>query len=202
MRKHTLKTLPENQQIMSTISFCIPRMDTRSLPESIDEIKAFVKSKFANIMNLNVNDIDIIAKYTDQGYLYYTAFIHPKHPSGIIYNDFVADIDANGKTKVHFDRWFWNVRKNNLPRPSADSAGAADTGAAAIPAIPDVELGFTPEEEEELFAELDLAERTKEWFDVCGRMLLQQDYIDAGPTLEQLLEQEDRRVCAHLREIM
>ena len=182
-------------------------MDTRSLPESIDEIKAFVKSKFANIMNLNVNDIDIIAKYTDQGYLYYTAFIHPKHPSGITYNDFVADIDANGKTKVHFDRWFWNVRKSNLPRPSADSAGAADSGVAdsgvaAIPAIPDVELGFTPEEEEELFAELDLAERTKEWFDVCGRMLLQQEYIDAGPTLEQLLEQEDRRVCAHLREIM
>ena len=102
---------------MSTISFCIPRMDTRSLPESIDEIKAFVKSKFANIMNLNVNDIDIIAKYTDQGYLYYTAFLHPISTNAC-YHDIVADIERLEKVKIHFsDKWFWTMRMSTATRP-------------------------------------------------------------------------------------
>ena len=170
---------------MSAIaSFCIPRMDTRSLPGSVEEIKTFVAAKFVNILTVDEDNIDIIAKYTDQGYLYYTAFIHPKHPSDIIYDGFIKDIKDTGKTKVYFDKWFWIVRKSTAPRPSS------------VPATPVVEMGFTPEEEDELFAEMALDSRANEW------LMLHEEYLNAGPTLEQLLDQEDRKVCAHLREIM
>jgi hypothetical protein len=100
-------------------SFCIPRMDTRSLPGSVEEIKTFVAAKFKAVIRLTDNDIDIIAKYTDQGYLYYTAFIHPKHPSDIIYDGLIKDINDTGKSKVYFDKWFWIVRKSTAPRPSS-----------------------------------------------------------------------------------
>ena len=169
---------------MATTSFCIPRMDTRSLPGSVEEIKTFVATKFKSVIRLTENDIDIIAKYTDQGYLYYTAFIHPKHPSDIIYDGLMKDIHDTGKSKVYFDKWFWVVRKSTAPRPSS------------VPAIPVAEMGFTPEEEDELFAEMALDAFAREW---C---MLHEEYLNAGPTLEQLLEQEDRKVCAHLREIM
>lgn len=170
---------------MSTISsFCIPRMDTRSLPGSVEEIKAFVAAKFTNIICTDTDNIDIVAKYTDQGYLYYTAFIHPKHPSDIIYDGFIKDIKDTGKTKVYFDKWFWIVRKSTAPRPSS------------VVAVPVEEMGFTPEEEDELFAEMALDARANEW------MMLHEEYVNAGPTLEHLLDQEDRNVCAYLREIM
>ena len=170
---------------MSAISsFCIPRMDTRSLPGSVEEIKAFVATNFSSIMKINANDIDIVAKYTDQGYLYYTAFIHPKHPSDIIYDGFIKDINDTGKTMVYFGKWFWVVRKSTAPRPSS------------VAAIPVAEMGFTPEEEDELFAEMALDARANEW------MMLHEEYINAGPTLEHLLDHEDRKVCAYLREIM
>jgi hypothetical protein len=165
-------------------SFCIPRMDTRSIPGSIEEIKTFIVIKFKAVIRLTENDIDIIAKYTDQGYMYYTAFIHPKHPSDIIYDGFIKDINDTGKTKVYFDKWFWLVRKSTAPRPSS------------VAAIPVAEMGFAPEEEDELFAEMALDARANEW------LMLHDEYLNAGPTLEQLLDQEDRKVCAHLREIM
>ena len=170
---------------MSAIaSFCIPRMDTRSLPGSVEEIKTFVATKFANILTVDEDNIDIVAKYTDQGYLYYTAFIHPKNPSDIIYDGLIKDINDTGKSKVYFDKWFWIVRKSTAPRPSS------------VVATPVAEMGFTPEEEDELFAEMALDSRANEW------LMLHEEYLNAGPTLEQLLEQEDRKVCAHLREIM
>lgn len=166
-------------------SFCIPRMDTRSLPGSVEEIKTFVAAKFKSVIRrLTENDIDIIAKYTDQGYLYYTAFIHPKQPSDIIYDGLIKDINDTGKSKVYFDKWFWIVRKSTAPRPSS------------VAATPVAEMGFTPEEEDELFAEMALDSRANEW------LMLHEEYLNAGPTLEQLLDQEDRKVCAHLREIM
>lgn len=169
----------------ATTSFCIPRMDTRSLPGSVEEIKTFVATKFKAVIRLTENDIDIIPKYTDQGYLYYTAFIHPKHPSDIIYDGFVKDIKDTGKTNVYFDKWFWVVRKSTAPRPSS------------VPAIPVAEMGFTPEEEDELFAEMALDSLANEL------LMLHDEYLlNAGPALEHLLEQEDRKVCAYLREIM
>ena len=166
-------------------SFCIPRMDTRSLPGSVEEIKTFVATKFKPVIRLTENDIDIIPKYTDQGYLYYTAFIHPKHPSDIIYDGLMKDIHDTGKSKVYFDKWFWVVRKSTAPRPSS------------VPAIPVAEMGFTPEEEDELFAEMALDSLANEL------LMLHDEYLlNAGPALEHLLEQEDRKVCAYLHEIM
>lgn len=118
--KPSLQSLPENQQIMSTIySFCIPRMDTRSLPEESDEdtIKTFVASKFTNILDINEDNIDIVIKYTDQGYLYYTAFLHPISTNAC-YHDIVADIERLEKVKIHFsDKWFWTMRMSTATRP-------------------------------------------------------------------------------------
>jgi len=154
---------------MSAItSFCIPRMDTRSLPDSSDEIKAFVASKFTNILTIDEDNIDIVTKYTDKGYLYYTAFIHP-NASNALYRDIVEDIERLGKVKIHFsDKWFWTMCKSNTTRPR------------------DFEILY--EEIEEAYA----------WYmDQVAHdemVMLYHEYNEAGPTLEDLLEKEDKLV--------
>jgi len=149
-------------------SFCIPRMDTRSLPGSVEEIKTFVATKFANILTVDEDNIDIIAKYTDQGYLYYTAFIHPT-ATDALYHDIVADLERLEKVNIHFsDKWFWIMRMSNTTRPR------------------DFEILY--EEIEEAYT----------WFmDQMAHdemVLFQTEYFEAGPTLEDLLKQENERV--------
>ena len=154
---------------MSAISsFCIPRMDTRSLPGSVEEIKAFVATKFTNIICTDTDNIDIIAKYTDQGYLYYTAFIHPL-TTGALYNDIVADIERAEKVKIHFsDKWFWTMRASTTTRPR------------------DFEILY--EDIEEAYA----------WYmDQLAHdemVLFHTEYFEAGPTLEDLVKKENDRV--------
>jgi hypothetical protein len=154
---------------MSAISsFCIPRMDTRSLPGSIEEIKTFVATQFTNILTVDPENIDIVPKYTDQGYLYYTAFIHPT-ASDALYHNIVADIERLEKVKIHFsDKWFWIMRMSTATRPR------------------DFEILY--EEIEEAY----------QWFmDQLAHdemVLFQTEYFEAGPTLEDLIKKEDDRV--------
>ena len=167
--KPLLKRFPKTLETMATIaSFCIPRMDTRSLPGSVEEIKTFVAAKFVHILTVDEDNIDIIAKYTDQGYLYYTAFIHPT-ATDALYHDIVADLERLEKVNIHFsDKWFWIMRMSNTTRPR------------------DFEILY--EEIEEAYT----------WFmDQMAHdemVLFQTEYFEAGPTLEDLLKQENDRV--------